>query len=458
MDASSPTTRRARLWLVIGLITLFGVACTPGGTTAQPSAPPAPASTGVTEKGPVTLTIWDQESGPVSRIWDRLNTEFEHKYPNVTIKRVNRDFGQLKTLLKLAISGPHAPDVVEANQGWPDMGQLVKAGLLLPLDNFAKAYGWDKQVPENVLAVSSWTPDGKQFGTGSLYGYTTMGEILGVYYNKKKLADLGLGVPTTFGQFQQDLAAAKRAGQVPIQFGNNDAFPGIHEFAVIQDQMASKESLTDFILGRRGNHLSFATRQNVQAAATLLDWVKKGYFTPGFGGGGYDSAVAKFAKGQGLFMITGNWIVANLGADNRNFGFFLLPPMSAGASPVSTGGAGFPLAITSASKHPDVAAAYIDWMTSNHASDLLLKTGEIPLRVGATTSAVEPGTVLADVVNAAATAAKANGIVPYEDWATPTFYDTLTAGIQELMGMRISPQQFVTQGEKDYSDFQSSRR
>ena len=26
-----------------------------------------------------------------------------------------------------------------------------------------------------------------------------------------------------------------------------------------------------------------------------------------------------------------------------------------------------------------------------------------------------------------------NGVVPYEDWATPTFYDTLTAAIQELM-------------------------
>jgi raffinose/stachyose/melibiose transport system substrate-binding protein len=131
--------------------------------------------------------------------------------------------------------------------------------------------------------------------------------------------------------------------------------------------------------------------------------------------------------------------------------------MSAGAPPISTGGAGFPLAITSASKHPDVAAAYIDWMTSDHASDLLLQAGEIPLHTGARATAVEPGTVLADVVNAAATAAKANGVVPYEDWATPTFYDTLTAAIQELMGMKINPQQFVAQGEKDYSGFQSSR-
>jgi raffinose/stachyose/melibiose transport system substrate-binding protein len=458
MHAWSPITCRVRIWLLISLIALLGAACTPGGSTTQPSAPPAPAHTGVTDKGPVTLTVWDQESGPVSRVWDQLNAEFEDKYPNVTIKRVNRDFSQLKTLLKLAISGPNAPDVVEANQGWPDMGQLVKAGLLLPLNNFAKAYGWDKQVPENVLAVSSWTPDGKQFGAGNLYGFTTMGEILGVYYNKKMLAGLGLGVPTTFAQFQKDLAVAKRAGKVPIQFGNNDAFPGIHEFAVIQDQLASKDSLTDFIFGRRANNLSFRTTQNVQAATTLQNWAKNGYFTSGFGGGGYDHAVANFGKGQGLFMITGNWIVANLGADNRNFGFFLLPPTKATADPVSTGGAGFPLAITSTSLHPAVAAAYIDWMTSQHASNVLLKTGEIPLRIGAGTSTVEPGTVLADVVNAAATAAKANGIVPYEDWATPTFYDTLTAGIQELMGMRITPQQFVMQGERDYSDFQRSRQ
>jgi raffinose/stachyose/melibiose transport system substrate-binding protein len=221
--------------------------------------------------------------------------------------------------------------------------------------------------------------------------------------------------------------------------------------------MSSAAELTDFIFGTKGSGSTFDTPGNLQAATMLQDWAKKGYFTPGFGGGGYDTAVANFAKGQGLFMITGNWIVANLGADNRDFGFFLMPPAEAGGQPVATGGAGFPLAITSGSKHPDVAAAYIDWMTGSHASDLLLQAGQIPLSVDASTANVQPGTVLADVVNAAATASAANGIVPYLDWATPTFYDTTTAAIQELMGMRITPQQFVANVQKDYADFQSSR-
>ena len=447
---------RIKIALAILVASVVAVGCTPGGSVSQATAPPAPAVTGVPDTGPITLTVWDQESGQVSKVWDQLNAEFEQKYPSVTIKRVNRDFGELKTLLALAMSGPHGPDVVEANQGWPDMGHLVKAGLLLPLDNYAQAYGWTSRVSPNVLRVSSWSPDGKEFGTGSLYGYTTMGEIVGVYYNKQILSELGLTVPTTFGEFEQDLEAAKQARQIPIQFANNDAFPGIHEFATIQDQIAPTSYLTDLIFGTQRDQLSFDTPENTQAATTLQDWANKGYFTPGFGGAGYDDSVSNFANGEGLFMITGNWIVANLGADNTNFGFFPLPPADPGDPPVATGGAGFPLAIAAGSEQPDAAAAYIDWMTSDHASDLLLPTGEIPLHNGKTPT-VQPGTVLADVVDAARTVSDANGVVPYEDWATPTFYDTLTSSIQELMVNRLSPDQFVQNVEADYKDFQTSR-
>jgi raffinose/stachyose/melibiose transport system substrate-binding protein len=432
------------------------VACTPGSEVTTASAPPAPATTGVPDTGPITLTVWDQECCRVSKVWDELNTEFEAKYPNVTIDRVKTDYSELKTLLRLAVSSPHPPDVVEVGQGWPDMGQLVKAQLLLPLDNYAAAYGWTDRVSPGFLAVNRWTPDGKQFGTGSLFGYTTMGELVGVYYDKQKLADLGLAVPTTFAEFEQDLAVAKQAGEIPIQFGNVDAWPGIHDFAVIQDQMASAKDLSDFIFGLRRNRISFDTPGNLQAVTTLQDWADKGYFTPGFGGGGYDDAVANFAKGQGLFMITGNWIVENLGADNRDFGFFVMPPIEAGGAPVSTGGAGFPLSITTGSQNPDAAAAYIDWMTSDHAANLLLPTGQLPFSNGANVS-VKDGTVLADVVNAAAAVSDADGVVPYPDEATPTFYDTLTAAIQEVMADRITPTEFVAKIEQDYREFQTSR-
>ncbi len=447
---------RAGLFLTVLLIAMIAAACTPGGSASQVSAPPAPVNTGVTETGPVTLTVWDQECCAVSKVWDQLNAEFEAKYPNVTIERVNRDFGELKTLLKLSMSGPHGPDVVEANQGWPDMGGLVKSGLLLPLDNYAQAYGWNNRVSDNVMAVSRWSPDGKQFGAGNLYGFTTMGEIIGVYYNKQKLEDLGLTVPTTLDEFESDLQVAKDAGEIPIQFGNNDAFAGIHEYAVIQDQLVPKQTLSDLIFGTQGNALRFDTPENIQAAQTLQDWATKGYFTPGFGGAGYQTVVNDFASGNGVFNITGNWIVGDIGADSKEFGFFLMPPVTAGDPPVSTGGAGFPLSIAAGTEHADTAAAYIDWMTSDHASELLVPTGQLPLSKTETAS-IEPGTVLADVVDAARQVSEANGVVPYEDWATPTFYDTMTAAIQELMVSRISPEDFAAKVQADYEEFQNSR-
>jgi raffinose/stachyose/melibiose transport system substrate-binding protein len=61
------------------------------------------------------------------------------------------------------------------------------------------------------------------------------------------------------------------------------------------------------------------------------------------------------------------------------------------------------------------------------------------------------------VLSAATNVTASNGVVPYEDWSTPTFYDTMTAAIQELMASRITPEEFVSKVQQDYADFQSSR-
>jgi raffinose/stachyose/melibiose transport system substrate-binding protein len=41
----------------------------------------------------------------------------------------------------------------------------------------------------------------------------------------------------------------------------------------------------------------------------------------------------------------------------------------------------------------------------------------------------------------------------YLDWATPTFYDTLTASLQELMAKEITPEEFVQKLEADHAAF-----
>lgn len=449
------TSRGHRLLAAVATVAVTA-ACAPGSGSPQsrPTAKPSSAVTKDTTKlGKSTLVVWDQEvrGGQAAQI-KQLNAEFQRKNPQITIKRVSRSFTDLKTTLKLALSGKQPPDVVEANNGRSDMGAFVQAGLLQPLDSYAQAYGWDKRYPTSILQYSSYSSDGKTFGKGSLYGLPQVGEVVGIFYNKAKLKKLGVGTPTTWDQFQADLAKAKAAGEIPVQFGDLDKWPGIHEFGTVQGQFVPAPEIRNLAFGQGG--ASWTSKANQQASQQLVDWVDKGYFTPGFNGVGYDPSWQQFGKGQGVFLISGTWLLADLQkALGKNLGF-MLPPRGAGKAPVATGGTGLPFSITAKSTHQDAAAAYIDFITSPHAMNVLTKTGNLPV-VDAAKQQVAAGPQQ-DVFKAWATVTTKNGLVPYLDYATPTFYDTLTASVQDLLAKKKSPAQFLDTLQQDYGKFTSS--
>ena len=400
----------------------------------------------VSKAGNVTLTVWDQEvRGGQRRQIAQLNDEFMRRYPNVTIKRVAKSFTDLNTTLKLAVSGDKAPDVVQANQGRPVMGQLVKGGLLRPLDTYASAYNWPERYSQVLLDLNRFSPDGATFGAGKLYGISQMGEIVGVFYNRDKVAQ----PPQTFADFEKALADAKAKGQVPISFGNLDKWPGIHEFQAVQNRYAKPDQIRDFVFARDG--ASFDTEENRAAADTLQKWAKAGYFTPNFNGVGYDPAWQQFAKGKGPFLIAGTWLTANLvQAMGDEVGFVLMPGKDSGSPPVSLGGESLPWAITAKSKHPDVAAAYIDFLTDANAARVLVQTDNLP----AMPTDAQPDTALSrDVFAAWKKLNDAEGLVPYLDYSTPSFFNDITAAIQRLLGGKVKPQAFTQSVQADYSKF-----
>ena len=47
---------------------------------------------------------------------------------------------------------------------------MEETGLILPLDQYAKAYGWDKSYTPETMQQFMWTADGKKFGQGTLFG------------------------------------------------------------------------------------------------------------------------------------------------------------------------------------------------------------------------------------------------------------------------------------------------
>jgi raffinose/stachyose/melibiose transport system substrate-binding protein len=443
-----------RLAVLLGLLALLAGCGTPGGDSGD-NAKKAQQEEQTSHKidvakaGNVTLTVWDQEvRGGQRRQIERLNAAFHQRYPNVTIKRVAKSFTDLNTTLKLAVSGDKAPDVVQANQGRPTMGQLVKGGLLRPLDAYADAYGWAGRYPRVLLDLNRFSPDAKTFGAGKLYGVSQMGEIVGVYYNRSMVPR----PPATFADFEAALAAAKSRGQVPISFGNLDKWPGIHEFQAVQNEFAPPDQIRSFVFAREG--ASFDTPENREAAGKLREWAQKGYFTPNFNGVGYDPAWAKFGKGAGPFLIAGTWLLRDLSdALGDRLGFMLMPPNEDGDPPQALGGESLPFAITSKSKNPDVAAAYIDFLTDANAARVLVETGNLPAMP---TDAKPTGAAGADVFSAWRRLGEGDGLVPYLDYATPTFYDDITASVQRLLAGREPADGFTSGLQADYEKFTGS--
>jgi raffinose/stachyose/melibiose transport system substrate-binding protein len=442
---------RRSLALLLFAAALVAGCGTPGGdssdnTKKADEAKKNSAKVDVAKAGDVTLTIWDQEvRGGQKKQITRLNEEFMSTYPNVKIKRVAKSFTNLNTTLKLAVSGPNAPDVVEANQGRQIMGGLVKGGLLKPLDAYADAYGWKDRWSKTLLDLNRFSSDGKQFGSGDLYGVSQQGEIVGVFYNR----DMVKTVPKTFEEFESMLAAAKKKGQTPISFGNLDKYGGIHEFQTVQNQFTNKDATRNFVFAKSG--ASFDTPENKEAATTLQDWAKKGYFTKDFNGTGYDPAWQQFAKGKGPFTIAGTWITSDaLTALGDKLGFFLMPGREAGGQPVSLGGESVPWAITSNSKHADVGAAYIDFITNAKAADVQVETDNLP----ATQATTEPSApVQKEIFAAWKQLNDTDGLTPYMDYATPTFYDDFSGAVQKLLAGKTSPDAFTKSVQEDYAKF-----
>lgn len=426
---------------VLGVTALLcAAACTPGsGSDQRPADQPADrVSTDVAALGEVTLTVWDQEvRGGQDKQISTLNEQFHREYPNITIKRVSRSFDDLRSTVRLGLTGNDAPDVVQVNNGKQDMGAFVKAGLLRPLDGYAEAYGWTERFPESVRRLASYPDSGDVLGEGKLYGVPQTGELVGVYYNKAKLAALRLQPPKTWEEFDAALAAAKRAGEVPIQLGNLDKSAGPYLFALAMHRFVDRADEIALATGRPD--AKWPTEPNQAAARQVVDWVGKGYLTRGFAGVSGDDAWAAFARGQGVFHVSGTWLTPDLSSAMGDDVGFLLPPQRDGKFSV-TGGTGIPWTVSAKSDHPDAAAAYVDFITSADAMTVQAANGNLPVLDADKQTAKG---LQKDVFSAWQQASSSAAVVPYLDYATPKAYDVITGAVEQLMSKKLEVDAFL---------------
>lgn len=440
----------------VTLAALALTACTPGASNTPNATldPNRVVETDVSAMGDKTLTVWDQEvRGGQNEQMETLNAAFEKKYPNITINRVSQSFDDLGKTLRLALSGKDAPDVVQANNARNSLGAFVAAGQLHAFDPWVKAYNWEDRFSESVLSYSRYSADGATFGEGSVYALPQVGEVVGVFYSKKKLAELGIALPADWTEFEASLETAKKAGETPLLLGNIEKWPAGHVFGPIQAAYVPAADIQTLGFGNPG--ASWLTDENVKAASVLDDWMKQGYFNDGANGTDYDAAWQDLTKGNGVYVIGGSWLAADLqDAMGDDVGFFA-PSANAGAAANTTGGTGLPFAITTGSKNPDLAAAYIDFITNDDAMKILADTGNLPVNNSAD---LAPATgVLRDVYSVFGSVTTEGVLMPYLDYATPTMGDTLGESLQGLLDGQLTPEAFTEAVEADYVQFTTAK-
>lgn len=378
---------------------------------------------------------------------------YEKKYPNVKVKVTTKGFDDLMKTVVNTLSGDDAPDLAQGNQGYGTDGPLVKAGLIRPLDDVLRTYGWENFLTDGTLKQWRWSAGGTIFGAGSLYGISPVTEYVGVFYNTDKLAKLGIEPPKTYAEFTAALDKAKAAGEQPLMLGNAEKYPASQVIGLVQAQNTPSRDIRSWLAGVPGSAITDAG--TVDAARTVQDWAGRGYFGPGYNGISADDAAAKFSQGEGVFYVAGSWNAPSLQESMNGRVGFTLPTRPDGTR-ATVGSMGLGWHIGTKTKNLPAAVAFLDLLMSDEFAQNLADVGRTPVTGHGT---VKPASPVVDQVNGIGTKLLADdGQNFYLDWASTTMYDTVGAKTQDLLDRRTSPEGFANGLQDDWKAFQQKQR
>ncbi len=455
MDLTATARCRCALRALTATLVIAGISvgCGPGGSGDHDGA--LQPGRDAADRARHTLEVWTPESGNRLQLVQQRAAQFSAAHPDVKVNFTVRDFGSYPAQLKLALASDSAPDVVIGNLGWSLDGPLIKAGTLRPLDPWAGRYGWDKRYPEVAQRQMRFSADGKQFGRGPIFGIPYAADVIGWFYNVGKLAALDVSVPATLAELEAAFASARRAGEVPIMLGNKEQWPGLHLFYLVSNDLVSDREINGIVFGDRS--VQWTAPGFVASARKLAQWNASGYISPGTNSMPADDAVARFIRGTGVFLPTGSWNATQLATTmGDGVAFFLTLPVRKGDPSRATGSVGYGWHITTASRQPDLAAEFVDFMTQEAFAIQLAASGDIsPLDLGERAPAMPSR--LAGEIFAAWQGVLANGtLLPYLDFAAPNGAEVLYPTVQSIIAGAETPEHGLARIEQSRREFLDS--
>jgi raffinose/stachyose/melibiose transport system substrate-binding protein len=294
-----------------------------------------------------TLTF---DNPNVTKAFNKIISDFEAANPGVKVKLENRATDEHKSALRVASGSDQAPDIYFMWAGLGLGGEFVKSALALPMDKYYTEYKWDEEFIGPALSFS------KQYA-GGRYGvpYTFRGEAL--YYNKALFEKAGItSPPQTYEELVADADKLAAAGIPAITFGGTVNWHLMRLMDEILEVQCGPEK-HDALMSMK---VSWADEPcATKSFEELHKWTSKYVLKP-FMGIDNNQAFNLFLAGRAAMMLEGNWLVGQLRNANKlaDYGLFPFPGTT------RLYGFGEYNYVSTKSKHPDLAAKFLDYLES----------------------------------------------------------------------------------------------
>jgi alpha-glucoside transport system substrate-binding protein len=250
---------------------------------------------------------------------------FQIANPGVNVKLVQIPFDDMQAQLTQQFAAGSQPDLTVALPGL--IRQLSDQDLLQPLDDL-----WDQWVADGEYTKS--LRDIASFGDHT-YGVWFKGNVNAlVWYQPSVLQRLGIGVPTTWQEFDAAAAKAKAAGMEPFAVGGSDLWP----LTQWSDAFLLRVAGADAFNGLAKGTVKWNDPRVVKAFQTLSDFMAK-YFPSDALDRKFSDEVCAWANRKAAFDNQGAFVnlIAPSECDKKlvpgkGYSFFLMPKFDQSAA------------------------------------------------------------------------------------------------------------------------------
>ena len=284
---------------------------------------------------------------------------FDHAFGSTDAKGIFSPMGT-HAFQTAALAGGGADIVIMDNSGHAI--DLAAMGLLYPLSELA--------TPEDLVSQYQEGPLNSGKFQGEYYSVPWYMDCCGLYYNKERLDELGLSVPTNWEELSDALEKVKEAGYGGIiTYQSAYAFYSFfyqNECPVIDTSGETPSVVID-------------NEQGKEAWDYICSMIENGGLVESFKEATtWDKVYESFANGEATFLLGGDWCANGVDGINPDLDYGITTMVEGKTQATVLGG--WTWNINANSKNPELAYDLIQYINSEKGDPILAVQGKISAR------------------------------------------------------------------------------